>query len=597
MWNGKIPEPGRRIAAGLVCLIAGCLPVVAEEGGKPWSSVLYGADWSPTPPLSFAADKIIQDFSYAGYAGGEKAIPDLSTARRFDVVAEFGADAGGAADATAAIQKAIDAAASAGGGVVYLPAGTYRVQPEKDRRYALCIRKSGVVLRGAGPDKTFLLNSSVEMREKAILLFQAPAAAEWDRRTEGGTKITADLMGPVTGIPVEDVSKFKAGDCVILRSDPNKDWVMDHHEDDWLGEEGKIGSIQYFRRVVAVDAGKKLITIDVPTRYYLKKRDLPEVYLKPGMLENVGIEELSIGNVQHPGKDGWANLDFAAPTGGYTKRLAESRGLPDDFAATRKSAYDVHASYAVSMGNVLDGWIRNVRTFRPEANGTGCHLLSNGIRLKECRGVTVEGCYFQHPQYGGGGGNGYMYRLDNSNECLVRDCRAEASRHGFSISGMSCSGNVVQRCLDKDTARQTGATGMERTEGRSSDHHQWFSHSNLFDNCTADNSWFEARDRYYKQLSRPRHNLTSAHTVYWNTEGLANSFHPFVVWSQQADYGYVIGTRGAVSAVRTDGNFPERKSHTDPVDVVEGIGKGSTLSPSSLFEDQRRRRLGDGVEK
>ncbi len=577
----------------LICMtIVGCGPVIAQEDGKTWSSVLYGENWSATPRLSFAEDKIIQDFSYAGYAKGEKAIPDFPEGRKFDVVADFGADASGVADATEPIQKAIAAAEAAGGGVVYFPAGTYRVAPSADRRYAICVRKNGVVLRGAGPNRTFLLNTATEMREKVIVLFQAPSDAEWDRRTEGATKITADLMGPVVEIPVEDVSGFKVGDPVIIRSDPNKEWVMDHNEDDWLGEEKKIGSIQYFRRVVAIDPAKKVLTIDVPTRYSLKKRDLPEVYLKPGMLEYVGIEELSIGNVQHPGKDGWANLDFAAPTGGYTKRLAESRGLPKDFATTKKSAFDVHFSFAISLSNVLDGWIRNVRSFRHQDNTTGCHLLSNGIRLRECRGVTVERCDFQHTQYGGGGGNGYMYRLDNSNECLIRDCRAEASRHGFSISGMSSSGNVIFRCLDKDTARQTGATGIEETEGRSSDHHQYFSHSNLFDHCTADNSWFEARDRFYKQLSRPRHNLTSAHTVYWNTEGLANSFHPFVVWSQQADYGYVIGTRGAVSAVRTDGNYPDRKSHTDPVDFVEGIGKGGTLSPSSLFEDQGRRRLG-----
>jgi len=590
MRMGRLTNSGKRLVLGLI--ITGCLPVFAEEEGKSWSSALYGADWSPTPSLSFVADKIIQDFSYAGYANGEKAIPDLSAARRFDVVADCGADASGKADATAAIQKAIAAAEAAGGGVVYLPAGTFRVQPEQDRRYALCVRKGGVVLRGAGPDKTFILNAATEMREKIIVLFQAPPVAEWDRRTEGATKIAADLMGPTVQIPVEDVSVFRVGDPVIIRNDPNKDWVMDHHEDDWLGEENKIGSILYFRRVVAVDATEKVLTVDVPTRYSLKKRDLPEVYPKPGMLENVGIEELSIGNVQHPGKDGWKNLDFASPTGAYTKRLAESRGLPDDFAKTRKSAFDVHGSYAVAMSNVIDGWVRNVRSFKPEGNTTGCHLLSNGVRLKECRSVTVTGCYFLRPQYGGGGGNGYMYRLDNSNECLIQESRAEACRHGFSVSGMASSGNVIFRCLDKDTARQTGSTGQEETEGRSSDHHQWFSHSNLFDNCTADNSWFEARDRYYKQLSRPRHNLTSAHTVYWNMEGVANSFHPFVVWSQQADYGYVIGTRGPVSDVRTHGNFPDRKSHTDPVDVVEGMGKGDTLSPRSLFEDQRKRRLG-----
>jgi hypothetical protein len=120
----------------------------------------------------------------------------------------------------------------------------------------------------------------------------------------------------------------------------------------------------------------------------------------------------------------------------------------------------------------------------------------------------------------------------------------------------------------------------------------YFSHSNLFDNCVAEESWFEARHRYFPTLSNPKHNTTSAHTVFWNTLGLSNSRLPFVVWSQQGDYGYVIGTRGACAGVRTAGQFPEREHVTDPVDHVEGVGRGETLMPASLYEDQLQQRLG-----
>jgi hypothetical protein len=43
-----------------------------------------------------------------------------------NVVSQYGADPTGAKDSTGAIQNAVSAAISAGGGVVYLPAGTYR---------------------------------------------------------------------------------------------------------------------------------------------------------------------------------------------------------------------------------------------------------------------------------------------------------------------------------------------------------------------------------------------------------------------------------------------------------------------------------------
>jgi len=113
-----------------------------------------------------------------------------------------------------------------------------------------------------------------------------------------------------------------------------------------------------------------------------------------------------------------------------------------------------------------------------------------------------------------------------------------------------------------------------------------FSHSNLLDTCVADDSWFEARYRPFG--SAPLHNLTSAHGVYWNTEGRPSS-RSYVVHSQQSRYGYVIGTRGAVTSVKIDGSSTAK---TNPVDHLEGAGQGGTLTPFSLFREQRRRRLG-----
>lgn len=262
-----------------------------------------------------------------------------------------------------------------------------------------------------------------------------------------------------------------------------------------------------------------------------------------------------------------------------------------DFDDSSMSAYDIHYSFAITFINVMNGWINGVESFKTDSNQTGCHLLSNGIRLKECRNVSVVDCVMQKTQYGGGGGNGYMFRMDNCNECFFERCSSAWARHGFSINGMSCSGNVLYKCFDKETGHQTGATGHEHTTGKSSDHHMWFSHSNLYDGCMAQNSWFEARDRYYDVMSSPKHNSTAAHTVIWNTECRLNSYKPFGVWSQQARYGYVIGTLGAVPAVETDSFYPARDAAAAPADHVEGVGMGSALVPASLYESQWLRRM------
>tara|TARA_R100000027_G_scaffold66361_2_gene62162 strand:+ start:6154 stop:7758 length:1605 start_codon:yes stop_codon:yes gene_type:complete len=533
---------------------------------------------------------LIQDFSYAGYARGEKPIPDLGEAPVINVL-DLGADPTGAADSTEAIQQAINKAASMKQPVVvYMPEGFYRVLPPRAGSPTLAIRKNDIVLRGDGPGRTFLFNDSYEMRGQQIIRVTGTPDAEWSLEEGGTVEITEDLMSPTVEIPVADVDVFEVGDTVILRADPNDAWISDHKETGWLGYEDKLGSMLDLRIIQSIDRERRVLTIDIPTRYTLKRSYGARVYRKSGMVSGVGLEDFSIGNREHPGRDGWENLDFASPKGEYTRRLAESRNLPEDFAAERKSAYDVHFSFAILMQNVRDSWIRNVDSFQYKGNELGTHLLSNGIRLKESRSISVINSTMQKPQYGGGGGNGYMFRLDNSNECLLADCTAAYARHGFSMSGMATSGNVLLQCVDRETGHQTAGSGQ--TQGKGSDHHMWFSHSNLFDSCVAENSWFEARDRYYDQLSKPKHNSTAAHTVIWNTTGLSNDHHPFVVWSMQAKYGYVIGTRGPVSAVRTDGDYPQRYSVSGPVDRVEGTGEGETLYPQSLYQHQLKRRTG-----
>ena len=145
-----------------------------------WRSSLYPDNW--TPGYADTHGNFLHDFSYAGYWRGEKPIPSAPPGSVYNVVTQYGADASGQADSTAAIQNAIHAAGAAGGGVVYLPAGTFRVRPQGASSSALWIKQSNVVLRGSGKTATFIYNDTPNMREKSVIRVAPDHSADWQSR-------------------------------------------------------------------------------------------------------------------------------------------------------------------------------------------------------------------------------------------------------------------------------------------------------------------------------------------------------------------------------------------------------------------------------
>lgn len=530
-----------------------------------WRSSLYPANWVPPTTLNFETDKIIQDFSYAGYHTGDVAIPSL-TGPIFNVTS-YGADSNGVSDSTSAIQNAINAAEVAGGGVVLLPEGTYKLSVQAGTDYCLLIDQPGVVLRGEGSDKTFLLNTTTAMRQKKVIKVSGPNGASFYDGGSVTANITSNLLTPTTEIPVTNSSLFQVGDWVFIRNTITDAWANEHNEPGWVGQSAGLRGQSYPRKIVDIDAATNVLTVNIPTRYYLKTRDSARVVLPSAVpISEVGIENLALANVQHPGT-GWGE---------------------DDYKVSSKAAYDVHGSYLIAFQRARNSWVQDVVSWLPTQNTTSCHMLSNGLQLFESYGMTIRDCHFQRCQYGGGGGNGYMYRLSRSSDCLIQDSKATFSRHGFVFSNMASSGNVIHRCVDKTTGKQTGNTGNQGTKGKGCDHHMHFSHSNLIDTCVGNNSFWEARYRPFG--STPKHNITSAHGTYWNMEGTGTSGGS-IVRTEQARYGYVIGTRGPRSGIDL---LNDTGGRLNPQDHTEGAGMGSTLEPFSLYEDQLLRRLGGG---
>ncbi|RXF69660.1 hypothetical protein EKH83_10385 [Arcticibacter tournemirensis] len=567
MYIWRIKHCNMKMRLFLSIIFTTC--AINQLNAQMWRSELYPANWKSSQDKTFYSDMLIQDFSYAGYHRGEKEIPsDFKTV--MDVTkSPYNADNTGKEDVTSVLQRAIDDAGSVKGGcVVYLPEGIYKVSVTTGKSYCLILAHSNIVLKGAGAEKTFILNSSAAMRSKAIVRI-APANSS-PPLVQGKQLITKDLLSPSMIVPVQSTNGFKPGDMVLISNEIDNEWITEHHMLKYWKDMGRqLGGQKYYREIVKVNSASNELTIDIPIRYTLKMAQKAGLSKTPAMLREVGIENLSIGNKE------------ISEEGDWTEESYKIRENP---------SYQSHDSWAIAMEKVSDGWIRKVASYCPTGNSSQAHLLSNGIKVSQTKNISIIECNFKKPQYGGGGGNGYMYRI-MGNETLIKDCVAEFSRHGFVLSGMTASGNVFLNCLDKDSGWQTGTTGNEKTSGSGSDHHMHFSHSNLFDRCTVENSFFAAGWR--KWGGSAIHGITGAHSVYWNLR--SNGTQAYAVQTQQGRYGYVIGTSGNKPDVRTSAWEPGTEWITDPVDFVEGKGKGEDLNPQSLYLDQCNRRLRSNV--
>jgi len=518
-----------------------------------WRSSLYPENWKPG--YKDSQGRFLHDFSYAGYHKGEIEIPHV-TGNIVDITQiTYGADNTGTDDVTSIIQQALDDVGASGGGVVYLPAGTYRIKTPANSDYGLHIKYDRTVLRGAGADSTFLFHDETFMRQKDIIHIRSHWS-NWFEPTGSTTEITADLMEPTRIIPVHSVVGFQAGDQVIITSSPTEQWI-DEHQMAGIWTANAIKGVAFKRRIDSVDIEKNLLFIDAPTRYFLKTRDNSRVYHAGNHISECGIEHLSIGNKENP-KTGWDEESYNTDGTG---------------------AYDVHFSHAIQFKYAQDCWVTDVQTYKPSDNTADVHLLSNCLELSMCRNITIDSCYFQKPQYEGGGGNGYMYTLQ-SNDCLIKNSKANHSRHNYDFKYPYSNGNVIHNCRGENSKY-------------SSDFHMYLSMSNLFDVFLADGDYLESAFRPYGGSAI--HGYSSTQSVFYNTKGEAyHSNKNYIIESKQLGWGYIIGTSGPANDVLLDpssGSAGGYSYNTIPRDFLEGAGKGDDLRPWSLYLDQLDRRL------
>ncbi len=152
----------------LYLLALACVPFAWAESNKPAPA---SATWQAFLDADVAQRPFI-DYSWAGAHYGEQGIaPVVSTV--FKAV-DYGAIAGDALDDTDAIQRAIDAAGAAGGGIVQFEPGTYLLNSGATPK-RLVVSASNVVLRGAEHGQTHFKMVNALAPANPAQLWAAPA--------------------------------------------------------------------------------------------------------------------------------------------------------------------------------------------------------------------------------------------------------------------------------------------------------------------------------------------------------------------------------------------------------------------------------------
>jgi len=517
------------------------------DAGATFRSALYPEHWSP----GFALDggRFLHDFSFAGYHAGEVDPPEALPAPVLDVVSGYGADPDGGADATAALQAALDAA-GADGGTVYLPPGQYRVDG------LLHLRHPHVVLAGAGPTQTRLVLAAAPSTHPG-LSFGANLTVGGELSLGADVPLASDAAALAHTVELSDATALSPGDEVAVGWTLTDAFVAEH------GMEGRWDTQAFtfhrtwqpfaWRTVVSVDTGTQphRVQLDVPLRYPAKVRDGASLRAVSGRTVEVGIQSLGLSNAVEEG-----------------------------------AAWSGDQVHAVQFLGVRDGWMRDVASF-PARPDTAAHLQSSGVLVRASRRVTLERVRLGEVQNRGSGGNGYLFELRQANEVLTRGCAGSGGRHNFIQNWeFGTSGCVWLDVLSENGLARDSRTSLLTQPGLS-ETHRALAHANLFDRSTfRDGLALVNRGGWSSQAGH-----TATQNVVWNCAGDGQG----VLRAYQFGHGFVVAPRGFASVSTALEDLGAALFGwgvgTAPEDGVEAAGERA-VEPSSLYLDQRARRLG-----
>jgi hypothetical protein len=386
----------------------------------------------------------LPDFSFAGYHAGSVPVPDVPVTAS---VRDFGAKGDGESDDSESFLQAI---AEVRRGAILIPAGRYKITR------VLRIKKSHLVLRGEGPEKTILFfprpladiappSGIPNVKQGEWSFWSWSGGVIWvegddktqdvagDREQNAAFKLADVTMPAKRGdyeLCLSDVGSIEAGQMVRLVQYDDAGQSLTRWLYGGIFNDDK-GILEYTHGVLINWAVKvkelkgKRVILERPLRVDVKPDWRPEVLAFKPSIEEVGVENLAIEfpNVPYPGH--W-----------------------------KEPGYN-----GIHLGACSNSWIRNVVISDADSGIYLYHYtrhctVENVRFINKWRVCRIPGCHTGH------------HGIEaNGQDCLVRRFNFETTFfHDITLDKLS-NGNVFSEGSGWDI---------------NFDHHQMAPHENLF---------------------------------------------------------------------------------------------------------------------
>lgn len=267
-------------------------------------------EWEKDP-----ASSSLVDFSYAGvYLNEQK--PELAPKhyQRYNVL-DYGAIPNDGKDDIDAIQRAVDAAGEAGGGLVFIPKGTFDFDVNTKKRF-VHIRHSNITVLGSGEG-----NGYTELHDHAPSDYPDPNK-KWLGGLWPSFFLVYQLAADSVFTPLSNQEYIRArlhatpknGIVITMKEDlgieAGKTYLLTMESEDntltkeliypleqaakywWSKEEDYKYKVRHLVRVI--DKKGTNITLDAPLLWDLDERFAPKLWEVPIMIENVAIGGLKM---------------------------------------------------------------------------------------------------------------------------------------------------------------------------------------------------------------------------------------------------------------------------------------------------------------